>query len=141
MPTQQQIRNDTQILNSVMKGRYWLAFGSYASISPMAGGSQPYSATIDRVMSLIKWTQAAYVATTNNGSHYWTIGIYRFSDSALIKQLATSSMSVNTWSQLSATTFDIASLSPSDLGVFVSCNPVGTPGNLYLPLPALEINI
>jgi len=113
----------------------------YAAINPItATGQIPYGASIDRTMTLIKWSQAIYVVGTNNGTHYWRLQLVRWPDSVAVDEINTSSASPDTATLLTDTAFDISSVGAADVGLYVHPIKVGTPGNLYVFGPALEVS-
>lgn len=120
--------------------RVLLPFGVYASLSPMTVDSSPYGATISRTTTFIKWTQSLAVVTTNDGSNYWKL---RLTDNAgnLIKEINTSALAVNTWGNLSTTSFDIASVGAADLNIKLTVVKQGSPGSLYMVGPELEVEL
>lgn len=138
MPTQL-VKSDEQ-LTKVMSGRYWLPFGVYTTISPMSADDSPYAATIDRTIVFKRWTQQLQVETTNSGSHYWKIEMYRIGFNDLIATMNTSAESPGTIS-LSTTTFSITSVTTTTKGIYVFCSKVGSPGNLYIYGPSLEVEV
>lgn len=127
---------DTHITNLAHE---WLPFGVYIAIGPFSATSYPYMASIDRAITLIKWTQSFYVATTNNGSNYWTIKFFNVAGST-IKSITTAAIAANTWAQIASTTFTITDLTTSDMVIGVEVTKTGSPGSLSLPGPALEVS-
>jgi len=120
--------------------RHKLPFGIYTQISPMtADNSLPFAASIDRTITFVRWSQAWYVATTNDGSNYWTITLQDQTGSTTIKSFSTSAGAADTWTLNQATTFDSASAGISDIMLFVLCTKTGSPGALYLAGPNLEV--
>jgi hypothetical protein len=117
----------------------FLSFGgAYAAIS---ANSTVYAATIDRTVSFAKWTQSYYVATTNDANNYWRIVLTR-GDGTTIEEITTSAGSPDTWTQLSSTSFDVASVGTADKLVYISVVKAGSgaaPGNLFLAGPAVEV--
>ena len=113
-------------------------FGVFVTPIPMTADGAPYSATLHKTITFVKWSQAVFVATTNNGSNYWRVKIVK-NDGTLIKQLDTSAVSVNTWTRLEATTFDVASAGTADIGLQIATVKVGSPGALYILGITLEV--
>lgn len=135
-------RRDHVHAMGTLTGRHWLPFGVYSAINPItATGQVVYSATIDRTMTLIKWSQAVYVTTTNDGSNYWKLQLVRWPDSVAVDEINTSGASPDTATLLTDTAFDISSVGASDVGLYVYPIKVGSPGNLYIFGPALEVSI
>ena len=125
---------------TTLSGRMYLPFGVYISIAPFTTSSNPYAATVDRTLTFVKWGQAIHVATTNDATNYWTIYLRRLSDAADITTLVTSSMSADTWTLLTTTSFTITSVGTTGMGVYVVCQKTNSPGALYLLGPALEVS-
>ena len=115
----------------------WVPFSAADSL-PSNVSTSPvtlYSATIYRALSLKTWYQAAYVATTNDGSNYWTIALVE-ADLTAITSVNTSAASADTWTMLSDTSVG-GSVDRGDIGLLVRVTKTGSPGNLYLMAPAL----
>lgn len=125
-----------------MKGRLFLPFGVNDQINPVtgSGSGNSYVATVDRTMALIKFAIACAVLTTNSGSHYWIIKLIKL-DGTQLATFNTSAEAPNVNILLSTTTFSPSSVGASDKGVIVQATKSGTPGNLYLWGPALEVEI
>lgn len=117
----------------------WLPFGIYTSLNPLSAAGSPFLATVDRTITFVKWTNSVLVITTNNGSNYWTIALRRWSDDSEIKTLDTSAFTAGAIGQISTTSFTISSIGTTGNGIYVTCAKVGSPGNLYLGGPALEV--
>jgi hypothetical protein len=116
----------------------WLPVATYAH-SPSgitASPAYPYSATIPRDVYITTWRQMWYVATTNDGSHYWTVTLKRLLDDATIASWNTSAGSASTWSyqttNIGGTTYGVGSR-----GFYVVVEKTGSPGALSLSPPAL----
>jgi hypothetical protein len=116
-----------------------LPFGVYQHISPLTvDPSFPYAQTIERQITLLKWTQQFYVATTNNSTNYWKFELNRISDGTVIATIQTNASAVNTQLVLSTTSFTNNPVATTALMVYVKCSKVGAPGALYLSGPAVE---
>lgn len=119
--------------------RHKLPFNFYLSSIPMTvTGSIPFSASIDRTLTYVRWSQAWYVLTTNDGSNYWTITL-KDVDGTVIKSFTTAAGAASTWTLNQATTFDVASSGTADIMLSVYCDKTGAPGALYLAGPNLEV--
>ena len=88
----------------------------------------------------MKWTQAFKVLTTDNAAHYWKIGMYRWSDNALVDEITTATATANATLQVSTITFDISSLTTSDIGLYILLTNVNSPGDFYTLVPAVELS-
>lgn len=120
--------------------RYLFPFGVYTDISPhSASGRLPYLGTVGNNISLLTWTQAFLVLTTNDATNYWRITLKRWSDLATVKEINTSTASASTRSSLSVSSFDISSITTSGLGLYIEVTKVNSPGNLFLGGPSLEV--
>jgi hypothetical protein len=126
---------------TTLQGRMFLPFGVYLAISPITvTPSDVYSASINRTMTMKKWEQAVYIATTNNGSNYWRIVIYNASGASK-HEINTSALAANTFSMLTVTSFSTAALSATDILIYIECVKVGSPGALYFYGPILEVEV
>lgn len=121
------------------KKRYFVPFGVYRHLSPLTTtSSDPYSFTVDRTLTLINWSQAVYVASLNDASNYWSIALKNPSFTTL-NTLTTAAISANTFTLLSDSTFSAATIGTADILVYITCTKVGSPGDLYIYGPALEV--
>ena len=124
----------------------YLPFGVYLTINPITAAASPglpYFASADNgnTLTFVRWSQVWHVATTNNGSNYWTIELYRVSDSSVIAAFNTSAGAADTWTLNAITSFSITTLAAAGLGVFLAATKTGTPGALYVGGPELEVRI
>lgn len=117
----------------------YLPFGVYANISPFSGDAYPYSATIDRNMDFVKWSQGVFVVTTNNGSNYWNIRLINRGTGATIATLNTSAGAPDTALLLTASA--LGSFTTSANSVYMYCFKTGSPGLIYVFGPTLEVKI
>lgn len=69
-----------------------------------------------------------YVATTNSGSHYWTLDVKNVAESTTHVTLNTSAMSANTWTSQVWTTGGV--IPATDLGLMWILTKTGTPGSV-----------
>lgn len=132
------IKASGTIIADTLGGKMFLPFGVYKAIGPFSATSYPYMVTVDRSITFVKWTQAFHVATTNDGSNYWTIRLFQ-KDGSTIKSINTSAVAADTWAQIASTTFTIASVTTTDQVVGVEVAKTGAPGALSLSGPALEV--
>ena len=128
---------------SEMGGRMFLPFGVYTNIQPVtANGSTPYSSTIDRTMTPIKWSQTVYIDGTSNGTNFWTIEIRRISDVVTLNTISTSGTVVgSTATLLTDTSWNIAPWNSSFIGVYLYVTKTGAPGDLYMFGPLVEVEV
>lgn len=75
------------------------------------------------------WHVSVFVATTNNGSNYWTLELISTAG-AVLATLTTSVASVATWTRL--TTSTITAPGSSNVVVSLRASVTGAPGNLYV---------
>jgi hypothetical protein len=101
-------------------------------------GLNVFVAPADRTVTLANWTQGVRVATTNNGSNYWRIRILRLSDGSTVNEINTSAISADTWASISDSSFSIATIGTSDVGIYLNISKVGTPGALSMSTPLVR---
>lgn len=130
------------VLTTAMPGHMWLNWGIYTNFNPLTADlQQPYSATLDRTVTFISFHQEAYVVAPNDSSNYWKIQINRASDGAVIGEVKTNTSSAGALIHLSTTSFSIASAGVSDHSVYMYVRKIGSPGNLYIFGPSVEVSI
>lgn len=110
-------------------------FGGYLASADQA----MFFGTIDRAVEFVRWSQAFFVYTTNNGSHYWTIEIKNGVSGNVIASFNTSTYSPNTYYRKEVTSFSPTSVQTSEIYLFIYCTKTGTPGNLQIPGTALLV--
>ena len=93
-------------------------------------GAFPYSGTI------VWWASIYFVATTNNGSNYWTIYLKKL-DGTTIASFNTSAASANTWTWYRPSALSEAINSSSDKGYYIEVSKTGSPGAISLYAPAI----
>lgn len=102
-------------------------------------GYYPAIASIGESLTLVKWVQACYVATTNNGSNYWTLRLAN-APGTVIHDINTSTISPDSWTSLAAvTSFTIGTVSVTDKILSFQVLKTGTPGGIYVATPFLEV--
>jgi hypothetical protein len=118
----------------------WLPFVTYDVLlgSGIAANGNPFAVTVSRAFTVRTWHQWVYVATTNDGSNYWTIDLKRSSDNAVISTLNTSAISPDTKTVLSNAGI-AAAISTSHLALYISVTKTGSPGAVYLYGPAVFV--
>jgi len=118
----------------------WLPFTS-ADFLPGAGTTSAQTAfttTLSRPCTVHYWYQNVYVATTNDGSNYWTLQLQRLSDSGVVSTLDTSGIAVATSANLSNTGI-AGAVTKAHLGLAIEVSKTGSPGTLYLGGPAIFV--
>lgn len=126
-------------VTALHKHNFLYPFGVYANLSPMTVNGDPYGASIDRTITFVNWSQYLYVATTNNGSNYWTIELKRITDSAVINSISTAALSANTQYLVQDSSFSISSVGVADKGMWITTTKTGSPGALYMFGPTVEV--
>lgn len=115
----------------------WIPFVSADVLASgiSTNGASPFSASVPRALTLTNWSQSAYVATTNDGSNYWKIALYRYPSTGGVKllELSTASMSAATWTVLSGEVN--GAVLATDLLIYINVTKTGSPGNLSLGGP------
>lgn len=132
--------NDLYVPLTSLK-RVLLPFGVYGAISPMTVDSYPYSVSVDRTMTFIKFFAAVRVLTTNNATNYWTVKLIRASDSTVIASFNTSGIAAGARTLFTVNSFGIASIASSAVAMFITCAKTGAPGGLELIGPELEVTL
>lgn len=94
------------------------AFGQFTAIVPLV------------------WRVSVYVATTNNGSNYWTLSLTNSAGTTLAT-LSTAAIAANTWKRLSTTTIT-APASSNVVIVLNATKTAGAPGAISI-LPQLLV--
>jgi len=116
-----------------------LPFGVYAGVGPFSADAVPYAASGGYTMTLVNLVCGFYVATTNNGSNYWSIAIESKPSNTTIKTLTTASASPNVFTSVSSALS--GTVASSDILIRVVLTKVGSPGNIYFASPNLEVKI
>ena len=116
-----------------------LPWGVYAGVGPFSADATPYAASGGYTMTLVNVVCGFYVATTNNASNYWTIAIDSKPSGTTIATLSTASASANTFAAVSSSLS--GTVASSDKMLRVSLTKTGSPGNIYLASPNLEVKI
>jgi len=133
-------RDHVHAMPSTLRGRFFLPWGVFGSVGYMSTTSDPYGATIDRAMTAINFAVSGIVLTTNNGSNYWRVYVSYVGSTAFSCEVNTSAKSAGAWWQLSTASFT-GSLDANTIGIFVEVAKVGSPGNILLFGPLLEVEI
>jgi hypothetical protein len=126
-------------------GYKFLPFGVYTQISPLtATGSAPYAASIDRSMTLAKWTQDYFIAGTSDGSNYWTVQLIIAdvnNTGTVIASFTTGGTATVTWGRSTITSFSVNPVTTSYYNMFIYLTKTGAPGNIYFPGPLMEVSL
>jgi hypothetical protein len=132
----------TKTLLGITSSVIFLPWIQYTDIQPLTSDEQrPFSATIDRTITFVKWAQAVRVSTTNNGSNYWHIKIIKCTAGTVIKEITTSAISANTNTLLSTTSFTVGSVGSADVGLYIEVYMTGSPGALFLFSPMVQVTV
>lgn len=134
-------RRDHVHAMSVVSGRIFVPFGVFSAISPLSASNTPYAATVDRTMTFKNFS-LCLSSSGNNSTNYWTITLARTIDGASIKTFDTKTFTYPSGYELYTTnTFSIASVGASNKGMYITCVKTGSPGNLYVFGPLLEVEV
>ncbi len=108
----------------------YLPMVSYGSLgSGITVNSIVCGAAIGYACTLRRMHVNTYVATTNNGSHYWTVALINTSTGATITSFTTASDSADTWYNHAVTGLSTA-LATTDKSVYIYVTKTGSPGAL-----------
>lgn len=129
----------TGMVQSTVGASGWLPFARYEPTAyPITTtDKRPWAVTIPRDITIRSWHQSVYVATTNDGSHYWTIYLKDAANNT-ISSFNTSAMSPDTWGTNAATSIDV-SKGITDRCLYIQVTKTGSPGGLYLPGAAVFV--
>ena len=118
---------------------YLLPFGNSDVLgSGISANNGVFSTTVPGAITVASWLQSCYVATTNSGSAYWTVGLYRYqSSSTKIAEINTARISANTWTRFSLTVN--CAVPSTDLLIYIYATKTGSPGNLSLAGPMVWV--
>lgn len=132
-------RGDARYVGINDIGRSYLPMLIYVGQSPFSSNGFPYAAPIDREISLVSWKTSYKVATTNNGSHYWTIRLTLRGGAVFPASYTTVGGGVDVWVNPVITTFSPSELDETDEAIYIEVIKTGSPGNLVLAGSLLEI--
>jgi hypothetical protein len=112
-----------------------LAARTLAAAITIADWAFQAAVPLDYDIYLTRWDILSYVATTNNGSHYWTHKIYDLDDNDVPASIATSGHAADTWTILSVNVNTVITCA-ADTGSGLLLGPgasgkTGSPGALY----------
>lgn len=125
-------------------GTRWLGPEHAIVWSDRYGTFQPYSIDGDilyeyrirtgKTLWAKAWALSTHVATTNSGSHFWTVALLKASDASDITTKTTAADSANTWvAQTEVTSFTGNPFTPASVAGFaIQIRKTGSPGNIYL---------
>lgn len=116
----------------------WLPFTAYESVPyNLSANATIFVATIPRALTIRGWSQAIFVATTNDGSNYWSL-ILRKPGPTTLATLTTASASADTWTLLGDMSIGEA-VTTGEVYLWIRAEKTGSPGNLYLGAPAVFV--
>lgn len=95
-----------------------------------------FGMTLDRTITFVSLAFTVYVATTNNGTNYWTLTLKDAAGNT-IATVDTKAISANTYSVLTTSSFSPISLGIADKGIYVSATKTASPGTLSVLPPVL----
>lgn len=125
----------------------FLPFGVYTSTPPLSANGAPYSASVDRIITLVKWTQSYFAIAPNDGTNYWQIDLIVVTPGNVGTVVATfntsSGYTSSTWARSIISSFSpVSTVDPSSYPlVYMLCTKVNNPGNLYLGGPIVEVSV
>jgi hypothetical protein len=114
----------------------FLPFNTYLAV-PATGTSLIAVASVTRVLSFISWTQAVYVATTNDATNYWEILLSDATTGLCV--FDTSAGAANTWYGFNPSPITQPVGTPVNGYVGIYATKHGAPGNLYWGAPAVRV--
>jgi hypothetical protein len=118
----------------------WTPYGALPA--GMTGdGTNVFVAVVDRTYTFVNWTQGVRVSSPNNGTNYWKIRLFRLSDGATVNEIDTSAISADAWASMSDSSFSIASIGTAGVGVYINILKQGTPGDISMGAPDIEVSI
>lgn len=116
----------------------WLPFSDYSGngMSGLSSTTVIAACSLGYTCTLRSMYVTAFVATTNNGSNYWTIAL-KDAGSATLASVNTSGGSAGTWTSYSTTGLSVAlTIASNDKFLYIEVSKTGSPGNLSLGCPS-----
>lgn len=92
--------------------------------------TQPWAVTV------LAFYCSVYVATTNNGTNYWTITLSSTPSGNAVASISTAAIAANTFTRLSDLT--ITQPASTDVEFYITPTATGAPGAIYI-VPAVEL--
>lgn len=127
----------TIVADTVISG--YLPFGTNSTAANITvSGSIIYTHTVGANQTIKRWHNSTYVATTNDGSNYWTVTLKRADTLATLLSFNTSADAVNTVVLHSSTGLSTA-ITTGMLNIYIDVTKTGAPGGLYLYGPAIYV--
>lgn len=111
------------------------SFSPYASF---ANTDTACHATINADGTLVLWSIAAYVSSTNNASHYWNITLNRMDTGAVLATLSTSAVGPGAHNRFSTGAISIP-VTTSMVSLYINVVKVGSPGAIIPSGPSFDI--
>lgn len=113
-----------------------IPFVTYGALSAnMTANASPFIGTLWETSTIKGWAQTWFVASTNNGSNYWTIALQYGTSSTQLSSFTTAAGSAGVWSQNTASLN--TSLAATNRYLLVAITKTGSPGGLYLGSPVV----
>ena len=120
----------------------YLPFAVYeGAMFGVAHGAAPwdaFSTSVGRTMIVRNWFMAWYVVTTNTGAHYWTFTLETDPGGTDLGVFNTSAGAPDTWT-LGSVAAIATSIATTDISLRIRASITGTPGNLYLKGPLVQV--
>lgn len=105
---------------------------SYLPYNLSTGGYQLFGCTLPEGSVIKRWMQDSYVATTNNGSNYWTFDL-KVETGTAMATITTAADTAGVWTPHEGTIDPAyASFGSGKDWLNLSITKVGSPGNLYM---------
>lgn len=126
--------------------QFLLPFGVYTNINPIAAPSGlPYAATLDRILTPIRWTQSFVVAAPNNATNYWLIQLFAHEGGVNIANFNTSTFPANFWQRQVINSFALSPIDPSAGSptyklIILQVAATGAPGVIYCAGPMFVVS-
>jgi hypothetical protein len=131
------LQRDVERVRTVDKPAAFLPFSDFTT---QGTTTNTYIAlcSVLRVYTYIRWTQVILVATTNDGSNYWTVTLD--DGGTTIKSFNTSAISPNVFAgfEYDYSTLTQPASTPPNGFVGVQIAKTGSPGGFYWAAPAVQ---
>lgn len=125
------LARDIERLRTIEKRSNVLPFAGYAATGGvgLTANDTMMAVSMSRLLVVLSWTQTIYVATTNDGSNYWTIQID--DNVTAFASFTTAAIAPNTWSTSNITSFTQPTAAPTSGWILIRCVKTGAPGRLF----------
>jgi hypothetical protein len=119
----------------------FLPFASYegTSLYNLSADATLLACSLAQSCTLRYMYVSVYVATTNDGSNYWTINLKNQATTTRATVNTSSGVSAGTWTSISDTGLSVSLTVAADKFLYIECVKTGSPGNLSLGCPAVYV--